>query len=64
MDDPRGQATFWHSAAHILGLALEAEFGEEALLCDGPALAENGFFYELCLRSGGHVSEEAFKVRP
>jgi threonyl-tRNA synthetase len=50
---------FWHSAAHVLGAALEAELGPQLLLCDGPALltAEGGFFYEMHLRGGqaGHA---------
>lgn len=48
----------WHSAAHVLGLALEAHYGADALLCDGPALDEGGFFYELFLRSGRTVSPD------
>lgn len=34
---------FWHSSAHILGSALELEYG--AHLCIGPAL-EKGFYYD------------------
>jgi len=55
-----GQQVFWHSAAHVLGYALEMQYGpERAWLCDGPPLDasidENGvvaagmggFFYDV-----------------
>ncbi|CAE7901656.1 THRRS [Symbiodinium necroappetens] len=42
-DDPKGQDVFWHSSAHILGQALEREFG--CHLTIGPAL-ESGFYYD------------------
>jgi len=63
-DCPEGQATFWHSSAHVVGQALELHFGgsgggEEAAhvqLCDGPALSPGagmgGFFYEMHLAQG------------
>ena len=35
-DSPDGRETFWHSSAHVLGLALENTFG--AHLCVGPAI--------------------------
>jgi threonyl-tRNA synthetase len=43
---------YWHSAAHVLGAALEEHYGTQALLCDGPPVldAEGGFFYELHLQ--------------
>ncbi|KAI7834768.1 hypothetical protein BX661DRAFT_211425 [Kickxella alabastrina] len=40
------QEVFWHSSAHVMGAALEQIYGDDLLLCDGPALAEGGFFYE------------------
>ncbi|KAM4690908.1 threonine--tRNA ligase, mitochondrial [Rhinophrynus dorsalis] len=43
-DSHEGQAIFWHSSAHILGLALEQYYG--GLLCHGPS-TDNGFFYDL-----------------
>jgi threonyl-tRNA synthetase len=43
--DPDGAYTFWHSSAHILGQALEAQFGGE--LCVGPPLEEGGFYYDM-----------------
>lgn len=33
-DDDEGRDTFWHSSAHILGQALELEYG--CHLCIGP----------------------------
>lgn len=42
-DDKEGEYTFWHSTAHMLGQALERQFG--AKLTIGPALT-NGFFYD------------------
>lgn len=41
--DVRGKSVFWHSSAHILGAAIELEFGRE--LAIGPA-EESGFFYD------------------
>lgn len=32
------QGVYWHSSAHILGGALENLFGDDLLLCDGPAM--------------------------
>ncbi|XP_053561429.1 threonine--tRNA ligase, mitochondrial isoform X2 [Bombina bombina] len=45
-DSLEGQAIFWHSSAHILGMALEQYYG--GLLCHGPS-SENGFFYDIYL---------------
>lgn len=42
-DHPQGQDVFWHSSAHILGQAMEREFG--CHLTIGPAL-ESGFYYD------------------
>lgn len=49
-DSPEGAGVFWHSASHLLGLAIEREYspatGEHAessakvQLCDGPALSD------------------------
>ncbi|GAB2772328.1 threonine--tRNA ligase [Rhabdobacter roseus] len=56
-NDPEGQATFWHSSAHLLAEALEAlypgvKFGT------GPSL-EKGFYYDVDL--GEHsISQEDF----
>jgi threonyl-tRNA synthetase len=35
--------TFWHSSAHVLGEALELEYGVDLTI--GPAL-EEGFYYD------------------
>mmetsp|Transcript_35375 Transcript_35375/g.86138 ORF Transcript_35375/g.86138 Transcript_35375/m.86138 type:complete len:696 (-) Transcript_35375:25-2112(-) len=43
-DSPEGRDTFWHSSAHVLGLALENRYG--AHLCVGPAI-EDGFYYDV-----------------
>ncbi|KDO18649.1 threonyl-tRNA synthetase [Saprolegnia parasitica CBS 223.65] len=58
-DDKRMEAMFWHSSAHVLGAALEAKFGDDVLLCDGPSLPD-GFFYEMYLPSGRTLSEHDF----
>ncbi|KAJ1481088.1 hypothetical protein T484DRAFT_1626248, partial [Baffinella frigidus] len=53
-DSPEGRETFWHSSAHVLGLALENKYG--AHLCVGPAI-DDGFYYDvycgLCLTRFG-----------
>ncbi|KAL8271697.1 hypothetical protein Esti_004373 [Eimeria stiedai] len=54
-DDPEAQHVFWHSSAHILGQALESEFG--CLLTVGPAL-KPGFYYD-CYMGTETFSEEA-----
>jgi threonyl-tRNA synthetase len=41
--DAEGRETFWHSSAHVLGEALELEFGVDLTI--GPAL-EEGFYYD------------------
>ena len=50
-----GIETLWHSASHVLGYALEKQFGDKIALCDGPALrlseGGSGFFYELRILS-------------
>lgn len=43
-EDKEGQHVFWHSSAHILGQALELEFGGH--LTVGPAL-KDGFYYDV-----------------
>jgi len=42
-DSDEGKDTFWHSSAHILGQALENEFGVHLTI--GPPL-DNGFYYD------------------
>ncbi|KJE96761.1 Tarsl2 protein [Capsaspora owczarzaki ATCC 30864] len=47
----------WHSAAHVLGAAMEEVYGDDVVLCDGPAISEGGFFYEGMLANGrGSIS--------
>lgn len=50
-EDPEGKMAFWHSSSHILGQALEVEFGVH--LCYGPA-TQDGFYYD------AHSGSEAF----
>eukprot|EP00698_Gefionella_okellyi_P009499 TRINITY_DN2420_c0_g1_i1.p1 TRINITY_DN2420_c0_g1~~TRINITY_DN2420_c0_g1_i1.p1 ORF type:complete len:694 (+),score=179.10 TRINITY_DN2420_c0_g1_i1:67-2082(+) len=56
-DSPEGKHVFWHSSAHILGQALELEYG--AKLCIGPAL-EEGFYYDSALDKDV-ISEAAYE---
>ena len=35
-DHPLARDVFWHSAAHVLGAALESVYGDRVRLCDGP----------------------------
>jgi threonyl-tRNA synthetase len=58
-DDDGMAALFWHSSAHILGAALEAKFGDDVLLCDGPS-GPDGFFYEMHLAHNQTLSEHDF----
>ncbi|KAJ2777213.1 hypothetical protein H4R18_005268 [Coemansia javaensis] len=54
--DAAAKEVFWHSSAHVMGAALERVYGDDLLLCDGPALPGGGFFYEFLLlgsSSGG-----------
>ncbi|KAL2914440.1 hypothetical protein HK105_206007 [Polyrhizophydium stewartii] len=51
------QDTFWHSASHMLGWALESRFGDDCLLADGPS-TPSGFFYDSLLVSGGRDRTE------
>lgn len=61
-DSKEGKSTYWHSAAHVLGAAAEAQYGAAAQLCDGPAVldAEGGFFYEMFLSDGSKITEESY----
>ncbi len=60
--------TLWHSAAHVLGQAIEYQFAaRDTLLHDGPALALNasdgggggGFFYDVLIRDAPSASASA-----
>jgi threonyl-tRNA synthetase len=61
-DDPEGRDTYWHSSAHMLGEALELEYGADLTI--GPAL-EEGFYYDCYLgdRSLGENDKNAIKKR-
>lgn len=50
--------TFWHSSAHVLGQALELEFGVDLTI--GPAL-EEGFYYDCFM--GDRTLSDAEKER-
>lgn len=56
----------WHSAAHILGAALQEHFGDGTMLTDGPPLSEDagggGFFYELYLSNGRRLTDADFEA--
>ncbi|KAJ2630216.1 hypothetical protein H4R22_002821 [Coemansia sp. RSA 1290] len=54
--DPVANSVYWHSAAHVMGAILEKIYGDNVLLCDGPALAEGGFFYEFLLLDPKHTA--------
>ena len=41
-----GKQVFWHSSSHILGEAMERQYG--GCLCYGPPI-ENGFYYDMFL---------------
>eukprot|EP00740_Mantoniella_antarctica_P009276 CAMPEP_0181367474 /NCGR_PEP_ID=MMETSP1106-20121128/11429_1 /TAXON_ID=81844 /ORGANISM="Mantoniella antarctica, Strain SL-175" /LENGTH=731 /DNA_ID=CAMNT_0023483237 /DNA_START=149 /DNA_END=2344 /DNA_ORIENTATION=+ len=45
-DDPEGKALYWHSSAHVLGEALELEYGADLTI--GPSI-EEGFYYDCYL---------------
>lgn len=49
--------TFWHSSAHVLGQALELEYGADLTI--GPAL-EEGFYYDCFL--GNRTLNDAEKA--
>ncbi|XP_041375523.1 threonine--tRNA ligase 1, cytoplasmic-like isoform X2 [Gigantopelta aegis] len=55
-DDSDGQYVFWHSSAHILGEAMEREYGGH--LCYGPPI-DSGFYYDMSLE-GRQVSSNDF----
>lgn len=45
-DDEEGKECYWHSSAHVLGEALELEYGADLTI--GPAI-EEGFYYDCYL---------------
>ncbi|TPX52478.1 threonine---tRNA ligase [Synchytrium endobioticum] len=50
---PEALMAMWHSGAHLLGAAIELQYGDDALLADGPALKSGGFYYDALLQAGG-----------
>ncbi|XP_055545392.1 threonine--tRNA ligase 1, cytoplasmic isoform X1 [Wyeomyia smithii] len=58
-DDPDAQAVFWHSSAHILGEAMEKQYGGH--LCYGPPI-ENGFYYDMFLDGSGISNQDYGKL--
>jgi len=50
--NPEGKEVYWHSSSHVLGSALERNYG--CHLCIGPALEDGGFYYD-CEMSGQYV---------
>jgi threonyl-tRNA synthetase len=59
---PIGRETLWHSAAHVVGQALELHFASYRVqLDDGPALPSDGFFYDALITPVGEpVPSENF----
>ncbi|CBI39735.3 hypothetical protein VitviT2T_030000 [Vitis vinifera] len=58
-DSDEGRDTFWHSSAHILGQALEMEYG--CKLCIGPCTTRGeGFYYDAFYGELG-LNEDHFK---
>ncbi|OVA00118.1 Aminoacyl-tRNA synthetase [Macleaya cordata] len=58
-DSDEGRDTFWHSSAHILGQALEREYG--CKLCIGPCTTRGeGFYYDAFYGDLG-LNEDHFK---
>ncbi|PON44620.1 Threonine-tRNA ligase, class IIa [Parasponia andersonii] len=58
-DTDEGRDTFWHSSAHILGQALEQEYG--CKLCIGPCTTRGeGFYYDAFYGDLG-LNEDHFK---
>ncbi len=56
-DSDKAKEVFWHSSSHILGQALERQFGGH--LCYGPPLQE-GFYYDVWLEDDRRVTGEDF----
>ncbi|PSC73319.1 threonine-tRNA mitochondrial [Micractinium conductrix] len=58
-EDPEGKETFWHSSAHVLGQALELEYGADLTI--GPSL-EEGFYYDCFLGDRTLKDEEKANI--
>ncbi|KAK1272434.1 hypothetical protein QJS04_geneDACA012115 [Acorus gramineus] len=57
-NDNEGRDTFWHSSAHILGQAIELEYG--CKLCIGPCTTRGEGFYYDAFYNGLTLNEEHF----
>lgn len=55
-DDAEGKSTFWHSSAHLLAEAVQAEF-PHAKFWVGPAV-EKGFYYDIDLGDSKMTEDE------
>ena len=62
-DSDDGKKVYWHSAAHLLGHALQEMFQDKVQLCDGPAFLQEGggFFYEMFLQDKLTISTDQFQ---
>lgn len=58
-DDPEAKTVFWHSSAHVLGAAVEAQFGSHLTI--GPAL-QTGFYYDSFMGEKTILEEDLKKV--
>ncbi|XP_068641015.1 threonine--tRNA ligase, mitochondrial 1 [Aristolochia californica] len=58
-DSNEGRDTFWHSSAHILGEALEREYG--CKLCIGPCTTRGEGFYYDAFYNGLALNEDHFE---
>jgi threonyl-tRNA synthetase len=59
-DDKEGKATFWHSSAHLMAEAIEANF-DGVKFWVGPAV-ENGFYYDVDFGDRKVTEEELGKL--
>ncbi|CAI5496641.1 unnamed protein product [Closterium sp. Naga37s-1] len=59
-EDDEGRDTFWHSSAHILGEALEQEYG--CHLCIGPCTTRGEGFYYDAFYGDRTLNDEHFKA--
>jgi len=59
-DDPDGKETYWHSSAHVLGQALELEFGVDLTI--GPAI-EEGFYYDAYIGDSSLAETDKAKLK-
>lgn len=52
--------TYWHSSAHVLGQALELEFGVDLTI--GPAI-EEGFYYDAYIGDSSLAETDKAKLK-